>query len=42
MVVDRGSRVEVGKMGEGSQMVQTSCYEINKLWGCDVEHGDHS
>ena len=29
-------------MGEGSQMVQTSCYEINKLWGCDVEHGDYS
>ena len=34
------SRVE--KMGEKSQKVQISSYEINKSWGCKVQHGDSS
>ena len=29
-------------MGEGGQKVQTSSYEINKFWGCNVQHGDYS
>ena len=32
----------VDKMGEGCQKVQTSCYKINKLWGCNVQHSDYS
>ena len=34
------SRVE--KMGEKSHKVQISSYEINKSWGCKVQHGDSS
>ena len=30
------------KMGEKSQKVQISSYEINKSWGCKVQHGDSS
>ena len=32
----------VGKMGEKSQKVKISSYEINKSWGCKVQHGDYS
>ena len=36
----RNSGVE--KMGEESQEVQISSYEINKSWHCKVQHGDYS
>ena len=42
LVIDRGSRWGVSKMGEGSQKVQASSYKINKSWGCNVQHGDYS
>ena len=29
-------------MGERGQKVQTSSYKMNKLWGCNVQHGDYS
>ena len=32
----------VGKICEGGQKVQTSSYNINKSWGCNVQHGDYN
>ena len=32
----------VGKMGEGGQKVQTSSYNMNKSWGCNIQHGNYS
>lgn len=32
----------VGEMGEMDQKVPTSSYKINKPWGCNAQHGDHS
>ena len=32
----------MGEMGEGGQKVQSSSYNINKFWGCNVQHGDLS
>ena len=40
-VVARGGGGQVGKMGEGSQKVQTSSYKISKSWGYNVQHGDY-
>ena len=31
-----------GELGEGDQMVQASSYNINKYWGCNVQHGNCS
>ena len=36
----RGQRV--GEIDKGGQMVQTSSYKINKLWGINVQHWDCS
>ena len=41
-VVARGGDSDMGKMGKGSQKVQTSSYKINKSWGCNVQCGDYS
>ena len=30
------------KKNEGGQKVPTSSYKINKLWGCNIQHGDYS
>ena len=32
----------IGAIGEGGQKVQTSGYKMNKPWGRNVQHGDHS
>ena len=32
----------VGKIGEGDQEVKTSSYKINKSWGCNAQHREHS
>lgn len=32
----------MGEIGEGGQKLPTSSYKINKLWGCNVQHGDCS
>lgn len=29
-------------MGKGGQKVQTPSYKINKAWGHNTQHGDHS
>lgn len=29
-----------GKIGEGSQKVQTSSYKISKSWVCNVQQGE--
>ena len=36
LIIARGGDWEVGKMGEGSQKMQTSKYNVNKSW--DVTH----
>ena len=35
-----GDGMWVGDVGEGSKKVQIVSYEINKSWGCNVQHGD--
>ena len=42
LVVARGGGRGLDQMGEGYQKVQTSSYEINKSWRCDMQHGDYS
>ena len=32
----------MGKIGGRGQRVEASSYKINKLWGCNIQHGDHS
>lgn len=32
----------MGETSHGGEKVQISMYEINKPWGCNVQHGDHS
>lgn len=36
LIIARGGDWEIGKMGEGSQKMQTSKYNVNKSW--DVTH----
>lgn len=31
-----------GELGDSSQKVQTSGYQVNLSWGCDGQHGDNS
>lgn len=31
----------MGKIGGRGQRVEASSYKINKLWGCNIQHGDH-
>ena len=40
LVVTRDGGRQVNKMGEESQKVQISSYEINNPWGCNVHYGD--
>ena len=42
LMVAKGGRVGVGKMGECGQKIQMPSYKINKSWGCKVQHGDYS
>ena len=41
-LVARGRGRRVGRMGEGSQKVQTSGYKTHMFWACNVQHGDYS
>ena len=38
----RGRDWRVGEMGAGDQTAQTSSYKLNKLWGCNLQHGEYS
>ena len=42
MVVSRGEREVVGKIGEGCQDAQTSTYAINNSWAYNVQRGIYS
>ena len=42
LVVARSEGKRVGEIGEGGQNPHNSSYKINKLWGCNVQHGDYS
>ena len=32
----------VGKIGEGTQKIQSFSYKINKSWGYNIQHDDYS
>ena len=40
--VARGGRGRWGKMGRGSQKIQTSSYKIIESWGGHAQHDDYS
>ena len=42
LVITRGEGWGAGEMHEGGQKVQTSSYNINTFWGCNVQHTDYS
>lgn len=37
-----GVGCRVGEMDQGFQKVHTSSFKIDKLWECNVQHGDNS
>ena len=41
-MIARGEVWGLGEMDENGQKIQTSRYKVNKLWECNVPHGDYS
>lgn len=35
-------KVVGGKVGKGGQEIPTSSFKINKLWGCNLQHGEYT
>ena len=42
LTVDSGEGDEQGEMGKGDEELQTSSYEMDKSWGCNVQYGERS
>ena len=42
LMITVGRKNGEGEMGERDQETQTSIYQINKSWGCDVQTGKYS